>query len=476
MPNNYLMPHSTKDGRSLAVLQEFLERVTNHQSHNDGLPGTGLDWRNYSPEEIAALLGISSFAGSSVSALTTNELAATLDLKDTVERHFPGAWRLVETALSAVNTLRLEDVADATAVILEGPPASSKTTVLSFFDLKVFPFYRSDKFTPAAFVSHHAGTSKKDLAAVDLLPRIRLKALVTPELAPMFRGRTDDLIERFSTLTRVLDGQGLMTDSGVHGQRGYAGDYTFVWLGATTPFQQTAWEIMAHLGSRLFFLPVPDEPATDDALRSILRGSEDFSSKVEACRNATTRLVEEVLPNESAVRAVRWDRTITPDDVVEPLTHLARLLVHLRGLVPVVSRGPGNRPEFGPPVIEKEFRALSVLFNIARGHALLYGRRYLIPADAALVVPIALGSCPNHRRRLFEKLLQSGGRITVSMGADALQVAHETARSYLHEFERLRLVEVRQLGQVQEFMLAHRWQWFLSLEFKHLQSGPLAMF
>ena len=79
-------------------MQEFLKKVTNHQAQNDGLPGTDFDWRDYSPEEIAALLGISSFAGSSVSARTTPELAATLDLKDTVDRHFPGAWRLVETA------------------------------------------------------------------------------------------------------------------------------------------------------------------------------------------------------------------------------------------------------------------------------------------------------------------------------------------------------------------------------------------
>jgi hypothetical protein len=62
------------------------------------------------------------------------------------------------------------------------------------------------------------------------------------------------------------------------------------------------------------------------------------------------------------------------------------------------------------------------------------------------------------------------------MGADALQVAQETARSYLQEFERLRLVEVRQPGQAQEFILADRWQWFLSPEFKNLQAGSLAMF
>jgi len=39
-------------------------------------------------------------------------------------------------------------------------------------------------------------------------------------LAPIFSGREDVLRQRLSIMTRVLDGQGLQTDTGAHGRRG----------------------------------------------------------------------------------------------------------------------------------------------------------------------------------------------------------------------------------------------------------------
>jgi len=87
--------------------------------------------------------------------------------------------------------------------------------------------YRSDKFTPASFVSQAANQPTKALAKVDLLPRIKDKILLTPELATIFRGKPDELTQTFSTITRVLDGQGLQTDSGTHGRQGYTGQHGF---------------------------------------------------------------------------------------------------------------------------------------------------------------------------------------------------------------------------------------------------------
>src|SRR3712207_3933042 len=102
----------------------------------------------------------------------------------------------------------------------------------------------------ASFVSHAANVSRGELEAVDLLPRIKHKVLITPELAPIFRGKDDELAQRFSIMTRVLDGQGLQTDSGTHGRRGHRGDYLFAWLGCTTPLEDKVWRVIAQLGGR----------------------------------------------------------------------------------------------------------------------------------------------------------------------------------------------------------------------------------
>ncbi len=108
------------------------------------------------------------------------------------------------------------------ALIYVGPPSAGKTTVATMFDgAKVGGkeiCYRSDKFTHAAFVSQSAQANEAILKKVDLLPKIKNKVLLTPELGTIFRGKQDDLVERFSVITRVLDGQGFMTDSGTHGQ------------------------------------------------------------------------------------------------------------------------------------------------------------------------------------------------------------------------------------------------------------------
>jgi hypothetical protein len=50
--------------------------------------------------------------------------------------------------------------------------------------------------------------SDSQLKKIDLLPKIRNKLFLTPELSPMFSVKDDDLNEILGILTRVADGQG----------------------------------------------------------------------------------------------------------------------------------------------------------------------------------------------------------------------------------------------------------------------------
>jgi hypothetical protein len=152
--------------------------------------------------------------------LTPGEESHAVDhVRRVVESRFPGYWRAVDVGLSVYATLLLAKNSNPVTVIYLGSPSAGKTTVVNMFTDHEAS-YVSDNFTPAAFVSHSANVSKEALSEIDLLPRIRHKVLITPELAPNFRGKEDELTKRFSILTRVLDGQGLMTDSGTHGRRG----------------------------------------------------------------------------------------------------------------------------------------------------------------------------------------------------------------------------------------------------------------
>ena len=105
-----------------------------------------------------------------------------------------------------------------------------------------------------------------------------------PELAPLFGLRNEDLLENFSILTRVFDGQGLSTDSGIHGQRGHTGDYLFAWIGCTTPIEYRVWKTMGKLGSRLLFFEMPSDEQTNDELVSGLAGGARTGIGSARCR------------------------------------------------------------------------------------------------------------------------------------------------------------------------------------------------
>lgn len=91
------------------------------------------------------------------------EKEATLELqavREVIEKYFPHLWPAVEVGLSTCATLLLADNDNPVAVIYVGPPSAGKTTVVRMFDGAKFNSqdicYRSDMFTPAAFVSQSA--------------------------------------------------------------------------------------------------------------------------------------------------------------------------------------------------------------------------------------------------------------------------------------------------------------------------------
>lgn len=72
-----------------------------------------------------------------------------------------------------------------------------------------------------------AVSSKEQLKQIDMLPKIKDKLFLTPELSPMFSAKDEDLIQILGIITRIADGQGLMTDSGAERVR----RETYVYVG-----------------------------------------------------------------------------------------------------------------------------------------------------------------------------------------------------------------------------------------------------
>jgi hypothetical protein len=337
--------------------------------------------------------------------------------------------------------------------------------------------YVSDNFTPAAFVSHAANVARKELDAIDLLPRIRHKVLITPEMAPVFRGKEDELAKRFAILTRVLDGQGLQTDSGTHGQRGYRGDYLFAWLGCTTPFEDRVWRVMAQLGSRLFFLLMgSQEELTVEALLES-DAPLSYQERLAHCKARVhqflTALFEAHGGMSNAIRAVPWLRQDDPRPVQTWIARYALLLATMRS--EPVKEGDPDRGIFTytPAMKEQPRRAYAVLRNIARGHALVHGRQQLAPEDLPLVAQVAVSSMPRECGRILMALVQHQA-LTVAQVQAALAVKHpETARKVMEELAGGGVCEYLPGGPGKTALLRVRpeWAWCSSPEFQAILVG-----
>jgi hypothetical protein len=192
-------------------------------------------------------------------------------LNDKVNEYFPEILLELDFILSIKTILNIEDITLPFMGIVFAVPSSMKTKVIEI--LRKWPYsYFTDKFTPKSFVSHSATVPKDKLKDVDLLPRIKDKILLTPELSPLFTGKDEDIKEQFGIITRLLDGNGLETESGVHGKRGYYGNYMFTWIGAAVDIPPSVYKFLSTIGFKI------------DSHRGYFRHSK-YNTKAEVASN-----------------------------------------------------------------------------------------------------------------------------------------------------------------------------------------------
>lgn len=322
--------------------------------------------------------------------------------EEKIKKYFPELYRPLKAALAVVAINSFKNNQQPVALIFSGPSGSGKTTVLSFLmppPESKLPFYRADNFTPRSFVSHAANIQKSQLEEIDLLPKIERKTLITKELAPLFRGKTDELAQLFSILISVLDGKGLVTASGAQGTRGYDRQINFTWLGATTPLSNEIFKLMAQLGTRLLFYDMTRREKTVDELLDFAKQKNPAQHEQE-CKQAVEAFLAKFFSQHPAGS---FDESTIhfPEHLLRRLCGFAKLLACLR---------TPSHPDIisdTMPQKESEERAIIIMKNIALGSALINGRDYVNGFDLSLIQHIALSSCPEGRRKIMRKLLES---------------------------------------------------------------------
>jgi len=414
--------------------------------------------------------------------LTMDDFLANLSQEDmklekTIENNFPNRFFAIQLGLSIKAQMLIEGITQPTALFLLGPPSALKSTTLEI--LSALPdCYRSDSFTPRAFVSHSANVSEKKLKSIDLLPKIKHKTLITPELSILFTGNQEEVIYNFGMLTRILDGRGYVSDTGVHGQRGYQGDYYFTWLGAVIEIPHRVWKLLGHLGPKIYFYRLPEENITaEQKLAQIKKTLKENSyvNRLNSSKDAIRNFWDVLIQRPDMVDGkIVWDSARDDEETVNKIIKLAMVLASLRATIPTWQTGDsdssGSNYHFEMPIKEEPSRASSVLYNIARGHAVLYGRNHVTKDDLSVVVPIVRSSAPRERVDLFRLLIENDGLLNTEQLMNIATMSRATALKEMQKLAIMGLVDKAEQATTTKPIVAIRlkneFRWFLSPDFK----------
>jgi hypothetical protein len=376
-----------------------------------------------------------------------------------VKNYFPEALLPLKAGLAVVAINSFKHNQQPIALIFSGPSGSGKTFVLSFLSpsqtKKLEPSYifRCDNFTPRSFVTHAANISREQLEKIDLLPKIENKTLLTKELAPLFRGKKQELIQTFSVLISVLDGRGYISASGSQGMRGYDKQINFTWLGATTPLSNESFRMMAQLGTRLMFYDTTRKEKGIDALLEFAKRKGHFQHEIE-CQEVVNEFLIDFF-KQHPPRSFDETQMSFADTLLRKLCVFAKLMARLRAAYKL-SEGAndvdGNVDV--APMQENEERAIIILKNIALGSALMEQRDHVSDFDILQIEHIALSSCPEPRRKIFNALIDCGGEAVTDDLLKKTGYSQPTCIHYMKELQHLRVIKYS--GNAREFCVPIR--------------------
>lgn len=353
------------------------------------------------------------------------------DVAERVQKHLGHEdWDILEVLLSSHATMLIGGDDSTHGIIIEGQPSSGKTTLLKLLwglHRQIFPVNR---FTPKSLLSGYAEFEEEEAEEKSLLAMTRGKTLVTKDMGPYFEGDPSDVRERWSTLADAMDGGTYKKVSGTLGEQ-TVDDVHFNFLGAVTPLEPSDHQAMGNVGPRLLIVS-KSARTTDQAKKSAFNDGLEYNEKVDLCRGSTQEFLTDLWNDRGGVNGVNMPSAPKDPEVEDVLGYLTDLVRHTR------SGEEGEGPD----------RVLNTFKDLARGHALIYGREEYGIEDLDVCVRAALGSIQGKFEPVIRLLLRrasNGEPVTRAEVEDKLDVSKKTALNRMEEMERWELVEITEM-------------------------------
>ena len=334
----------------------------------------------------------------------------------------------------------INSVTQPLGVILVGSASGGKTTSIRLYcripELSVYV----DNLTAASFVSHATTKTTKELKDVDLLPRIRYRTLNVKDMGSVFTAGVDTMRALFGRMLSIFDGEGFTSVSGVHGKRGYGADpadndYTFMFLGATTPPSSAIYPELARLGPRVYFYYLPYIPDTEEEVKARQRRA----GKAQAihCQEITRDYVRGLAYVNGERKEFSFNMSRLPVELEDACAKLARLTT--------VGRSTDDsilQERKGP---ERWQRCYNTYLQLATQHSFFVSQgREIGFADAAPCLALALDSINPPYNEVVRHVVWSGrGEANVDEIARVLRVSDDTARRVMKETVAQGIGEIR---------------------------------
>src|SRR4029453_16990658 len=227
---------------------------------------------------------------------------------------------------------------------------------------------------------------------------------------------------------------------------------------------------MATLGGRMFFLALHSEKKSRKNLIAQNRGRH-WKVKEKACHEATTNFLR-TLWSENP-NGVDWDTQRDPENCMEVIARCAELLASLRGTIETWESDYDGSVTHTAPIKEHPDRINCLFYNLARGHALICGRRQISSDDLWPVIELTFDSASPIRSRVFRHLFKKNGTLNTLDVEKLLDCSPPTARKEMDALSALGVTDKFEISGITAITLANEFEWFTTNECSELMERRL---